>query len=183
MNLLIEEARQEYDRLVSLSNKYRSVKNFENEDDAWELSWLYRRLAREIKTSVLEINLTKELKDDFWHTLYDMNGLGLKDFLEGMVVEDVEISSSQHGEYLYVHKHHPSSLRRFNCWSRWRELVSLYFSDYFDVMQQLVSQGEISIERKHDWIMPFIVFLAIHFELLTEEDFTEMPHRDKILFC
>jgi hypothetical protein len=112
-------------------------------------------------------------QDYIWEVVYDMDGVGLADFLNDFSKTDRYLSS-QHGEKVWNEYGF-----EFSAWSSWRQEVSYYFGGFFDAIE------ELQINLSEDNVIEILVFAVCSVLHLTDiNKAIKIPENyDKFLFC
>lgn len=87
-------------------------------------------------------------EDYIWNVVYNVDGMGLADYLNDFYNTD-KYESSFHGEYTYTEEGF-----KFSQWSKWQDKVSYYFAVFFDI----INDNENNFEEQN--IIDCLVFIV-----------------------
>jgi hypothetical protein len=114
----------------------------------------------------------KETEEDYvWKVVYNMNGLGLSDWLNEFHNTN-EYSGTQHGEKVYTEQGFS-----FDKWPEWRWNCSYYFGGLRDAIEELEEKPNT---EETIAILVFGICAALN---LIDDDAVEPKFKDKFLFC
>lgn len=92
------------------------------------------------------------ISDKVWERVYNLDGIGLADYLNGFANTQNEFHSTQHGEKVYFEEEF--SFWDWSSWSKFREQVTYYFAGLMDEIESN------KIEMTEDQICEILVYIS-----------------------